>query len=234
MNHDQNKLNNFLIKKYAEFISDRRKEFIDEVLQNRTEHLTIVVEDLIDPHNINAIFRTGECFGVQHFHIIDNIQKFHIGRGVSKGATKWIDIHRYDQADINNSKEAIEKLKLKGYQILATSPDENAVSFKSVDISQPTALIFGNERDGISQTVKDEADQLIKIPMFGFTESFNVSVAAGILIQEFTTKIRKEVSDWGLSESQINDYKLQWYKKSMARPDYYHDYFVKAFELENN
>jgi tRNA (guanosine-2'-O-)-methyltransferase len=70
--------------------------------------------------------------------------------------------------------------------------------------------------------------------MFGFTESFNVSVAAGILIQEFTTKIRKEVSDWGLSESQINDYKLQWYKKSMARPDYYHDYFVKAFELENN
>jgi len=225
-------LNHFLIEKYAAFLSEERKATIEHSLNFRTAHMTLLLEDMIDPHNINAIFRTGECFGIQHFHVVDNIQKFHIGKGVSKGATKWIDIHRYDQENHNNSANAAKELKARGYQLVATVPYKEAIDFKQIDLSKKTALIFGNERDGVSKTLLQQADVTIKIPMYGFTESFNVSVSAGILLQSLATKMHKEVSDWQLTDEEKENYRLKWFKQSMARPDYYQDYFVKAYEKE--
>ena len=228
------KLRDYLTDKFSEFISEERKQNIEEVLSNRTSFLTVVIEDLVDPHNVNAIFRTGECMGVQDFHVIDNEQYFHVGKGVSKGSTKWIDIHRHDQDDWRNTGRCITSLQEKGYQLVVTSPAAEAVSVEDIDLSKPIALVLGNERDGVSEEMKTKADQLISIPTFGFTESFNVSVAGAILIHGLVKRIHKEVPNWHLENERIAQFKYEWYKKSMARPDFYYKFFVKAFESEQN
>ena len=228
------KLRDYLTDKFSEFISEERKQNIEEVLSNRTSFLSVVIEDLVDPHNVNAIFRTGECMGVQDFHVIDNEQYFHVGKGVSKGSTKWIDIHRHDQDDFKNTGRCITSLKEKGYQLVVTSPAAAAVSVEDIDLSKPIALVLGNERDGVSEEMKTKADQLISIPTFGFTESFNVSVAGAILIHGLVNRIHKEVPRWHLDQERMTQFKYEWYKKSMARPDFYYKFFVKAFESEQN
>ena len=192
------------------------------------------MEDLIDPHNVNAVFRTGECLGIQKFHVIDNEQHFHVGKGVSKGSTKWIDIDCYDAEGGLNSESAIQKIKDKGLRLLVTSPSAKAIPINEIDISKPLALVIGNERDGVSDIMKRSADQLISIPMYGFTESFNVSVASAILIHSLSNRIHQEVVNWEISEQVKANYRFEWYKKSMARPDYYQKFFVKAYEAEKN
>lgn len=229
------KLQQFLIEKFSSFLSDERKNYIEKVLQNRTEYIQVVLEDLIDPHNVNAILRTGECLGIQHYHIIENQYPFKVGRGVSKGATIWIDIHQYEGRGESNTVHAIQKLKSQGFKILVTSPKAEAQSLESINLKQPIALIFGNEKEGVSQKTKNLADEMVKIPIYGFTESYNVSVAAAILLQNLIERMRKEVGNWQFSPEIYQIYQLRWLKKCMARPDYYQNYFVKAFgQIKNH
>lgn len=224
----------YLTDKFASFISDERKETIGQVLNNRTKHIRVVLEDLIDSHNVNAIFRSGESLGIQHFHVIDNKQHFKLGKGVSKGSNKWIDIHRHNTVDTNNSEAAIEQLKEQGYQLFVTTPSSEANPFTEIAITKPLALVFGNEKRGISNLMKQKADQLIGIPMYGFTESFNVSVTAAILLHNFVNRMHQEVKNWQFSDQEKAKYRLLWYKKCMARPDYYHNYYVNAYEQDQS
>lgn len=228
------KLQQFLIEKFSSFLSEERKNYIEKVLQNRTEYIQVVLEDLIDPHNVNAILRTGECLGIQHYHIIENQYPFKIGRGVSKGATKWIDIHQYEGSGESNTFHAIEQLKSQGFKILTTSLGVEDKSLNTIDLTEPVAIVFGNEKEGVSQKAKDLADGSIKIPIYGFTESYNVSVAAAILMQNLIERMRKEVGNWQFSAEIYQNYQLRWLKKCMARPDYYQNYFVTAFEQTKN
>jgi tRNA (guanosine-2'-O-)-methyltransferase len=224
----------YLTEKFGSFLSDERKASVEHVLSHRTKHIRVAVEDLIDSHNVSAIIRTGECMGIQDFHVIDNEQNFHIGKGVSKGASKWIDIHRHNESDVDNSLEAIKNLKEAGYQLLVTSLASRATALNAVDISRPFVVVLGNETRGTSEIMKEHADQLISVPMYGFTESYNVSVSAGIILHQLTERIHKEVENWQLTEKEKIDYKFQWYKKCMARPDYYQNYYLNAYELDQN
>ncbi|MFQ3212585.1 MAG: tRNA (guanosine-2'-O-)-methyltransferase [Marivirga sp.] len=224
----------YLTEKFSSFLSDERKASIEHVLSRRTKHIRVAVENLIDPHNVNAIFRSGECLGIQDFHVIDNEQSFHIGKGVSKGASKWIDIHRHNESEVDNSLEAIQHFKQIGYQLVVTSLEPHAMPLHAIDISRPLVLVCGNETGGVSKRMREHADQLVSIPMYGFTESYNVSVAAAIILYHMIERMHKEVENWQLNEQEKTDYKFQWYKKCMARPDYYQNYYVDAYKADQN
>jgi tRNA (guanosine-2'-O-)-methyltransferase len=126
------------------------------------------------------------------------------------GAQKWVDINKFD-----NVTNCVDTLKNRGYQIIATTPHENDCLLDDFDISKPSALFFGTERDGLSEEILQKADGFLKIPMVGFTESLNISVSAAIIIQNLTNRLRNSNIDWHLSEEEILEKRLAWAKSSI-------------------
>ena len=126
------------------------------------------------------------------------------------GAQKWVDIHKFD-----NVTNCLDTLKGQGYQIIATTPHENDCLLDDFDISKPSALFFGTERDGLSEEILQKADGFLKIPMTGFTESLNISVSAAIIIQNLMNRLRHSDIDWHLSEEEILIKRLAWAKNSI-------------------
>ncbi|MCD8528412.1 MAG: RNA methyltransferase [Chitinophagales bacterium] len=192
-----------------QFLTDERKAQFEKVLQYRTKHFAVALENIYQPHNSNAVIRSCDCFGVQDCHVIETINKFEASKGVSKGAIKWIDVYKY-----KNSTEAIQTLKNKGYQIVATSPHTNDCSLQDFDIRKKAVFFFGAEKKGLSKEVLDNADVFLKIPMVGHTESLNISVSAAIILQELMQKLRNSNTKWELSQVEKNEILLQWAKRS--------------------
>lgn len=199
---------------YLEFLenilTDSRKERFLKVLENRTNHFTIAVEDVFQMHNTSAVMRSCEVFGVQELHVIEQRFGKRIDKEIAMGAQKWVDIHKYDSVS-----NCISNLKHKGYQIIATTPHENDCLLEDFDISKPSALFFGTERDGLSEEILQKADGFLKIPMVGFTESLNISVSAAIIIQNLTNRLRNSSIPWQLTEDEILEKRLSWAKNSI-------------------
>lgn len=164
------------IKRLSSFFKEPRLERLKEIALARTYHFSVVTENLYDTGNINAIMRTSENFGIQPFHIVESVNT-HISQRTTKGAEKWIDQWRWE-----NTEECFLKLREQGYQIVSTTLSDTAKSFLDVDYTQPTAIVFGNEATGISEYAQKHSDHHVIIPTVGFSQSFNVSVAASILI----------------------------------------------------
>ena len=203
----------------TKFITDNKREKIEELSELRTRYLTIVLEDIFQPHNASAVIRSCECFGIQNLHVIENKHQYRLNPEVVMGASKWIDLERYNTPHIDNSVLAIEKLKSEGYRIVATTPHtEMELDDLSIDDGK-IALFFGTEEHGLSDTVLNAADEKVKIPMYGFTESFNISVSAALCMNFIGTKIRKSDRNWKLSEGEIEDLKLDWTKKCLKQVD---------------
>ena len=191
-------------------LTDNRKAKFLKVLENRTKHFTVVVEDVFQMHNASAVMRSCEVFGIQELNVIEERYGKSIDKEIAMGAQKWVDINKFD-----NVSHCVETLKNKGYQIIATTPHENDCLLDDFDISKPCALFFGTERDGLSEEVLQKADGFLKIPMAGFTESLNISVSAAIIIQNLTNRLRKSDLDWHLSEEEILEKRLAWAKSSI-------------------
>lgn len=191
-------------------LTDNRKAKFLKVLENRTKHFTVVVEDVFQMHNASAVMRSCEVFGIQELNVIEERYGKSIDKEIAMGAQKWVDINKFD-----NVSHCIETLKNQGYQIIATTPHENDCLLDDFDISKPSALFFGTERDGLSEEVLQKADGFLKIPMAGFTESLNISVSAAIIIQNLTNRLRKSDLDWHLSEEEILEKRLAWAKSSI-------------------
>ncbi len=191
-------------------LTDNRKEKFLRVLQNRTKHFTIAIEDVFQMHNASAVMRSCEVFGIQELHVIEERYGKSIDKEIAMGAQKWVDIHTYD-----NVSNCVATLKSKGYQIIATTPHENDCLLDDFDISKPSALFFGTERDGLSEEILQQADGFLKIPMVGFTESLNISVSAAIIIQNIMNRLRHSSLDWQLSETEILEKRLAWAKNSI-------------------
>jgi len=200
------------------FISENRKIRFDEVLSQRTDHLRIVLENVYQDHNASAVLRSCESFGVQHVHFIENRNRLRISDDVSMGSHKWLNVHRHNQSE-NNTVEAIKYLKAQGYRIVATTPHKNDFTLDKLPVNKKLALVFGTELEGISQDVFDHADEFVKIPMYGFTESFNVSVCAALCMYELTTRIRQEVKNYLLSEEEKRDVYFEWLKTSVDKSE---------------
>ncbi|KAF2509220.1 MULTISPECIES: TrmH family RNA methyltransferase [Flavobacterium] len=191
-------------------LTDNRKERFLEVLGNRTKHFTVAVEDVFQMHNTSAVMRSCEVFGIQELNVIEQRFGKRIDKEIALGAQKWVDINRFDSVS-----GCLSDLKSKGYQIIATTPHEKDSMLEDFDISKPSALFFGTEKEGLSQEIMDNADGFLKIPMVGFTESLNISVSAAIVIQNLTNRLRRSDVKWQLSEEEILVKRLDWAKNSI-------------------
>ncbi len=191
-------------------LTDNRKEKFLKVLQNRTKHFTIAVEDVFQMHNTSAVMRSCEVFGIQELNVIEQRYGKRIDKEIAMGAQKWVDIKNFDSVT-----NCLSTLKNQGYQIIATTPHENDCMLDDFDISKPSALFFGTERDGLSEEILQKADGFLKIPMAGFTESLNISVSAAIIIQNLTNRLRNSDINWHLSDDEILEKRLAWAKNSI-------------------
>ncbi len=165
---------------------------IDSVLEARLGSVTLAVEDTYDPHNAAATIRTSEALGMQELHVIEPGERFSAVKGVTRGAHRWIELHRWPAADL-----AAAALRARGFRVYATLPDARAVSIEEVDVSTPLAVIFGNEHEGVSQNAIDACDGTVTVPMFGFTESYNLSVTVGLAMGRLVARRRAHIEARG-------------------------------------
>jgi tRNA (guanosine-2'-O-)-methyltransferase len=206
-------------KKYIEFleqfVTEKRRNLFQKILDERTRHFTVAIEDIFQPHNASAIVRSCDIFGVQDLHVIESKYKFYASRLVAKGAQKWIDFSMYNQQNKNNTLDCITNLRSKGYKIIATTPHNESCLLQDFDITQKSAFFFGVEKQGLSKDVMDNADSYLKIPMVGFTESLNISVAAAIILQNMNEKLKKSSLDWKLSDYEREEKYQDWLEKTI-------------------
>jgi tRNA (guanosine-2'-O-)-methyltransferase len=195
-------------------ITPNRLERFDAVLAERTKHFTVVLEDLYQKHNQSAIVRSCDVFGIQDIHVIENKYVSYMSNQVAKGAQKWLDFKLYDSIN-HNTQNCIDAVKKDGYQLIVTSPHIDSCLLSEFDINKKSAFVFGVEKEGVSQQMINQADGFIKIPMYGFTESLNVSVAAAIILQNVTERLKKSAVNWQLSEREMLETKLKWIKKTI-------------------
>ncbi len=221
-----------LLYYFEDYLTDKRKNTFIRVLENRTRHFTIVLEDIYQPHNASAVVRTCDIFGVQDLHVIENKYVNRVSKYVAKGSQKWITSKRYN-TDGDNTKNCLRALKDKGYQIIATSPHNDSCLLQDFDINKKTAFVLGAESDGVSETVKIQADGFLKIPMVGFTESLNISVAAAIILQDVTTKMKNSNLDWQLSNEEKENLYFDWVKKTIKNVDKIEERYNQSFNLKN-
>ncbi len=216
-----------LIEFFEQFVLPQRVELLNKNLQFRTNYLTIVLEDLFQQHNASAVIRTCDCFGIQNLHIIENRNTFNINKEIAVGSESWVTITKYNQAK-NNTKDTLQKLKKNGYRIVATSLHQKATALEDFNLTQgKTALVFGTELTGISETAIKMADEFLYIPMFGFAESLNISVSAAIIIHQLTMNLRHSNIDWHLTKDETIDLKIKWLKNSIKKPNLLEKYFYQ-------
>ncbi|CAA0146512.1 TrmH family RNA methyltransferase [Tenacibaculum maritimum] len=207
-----------LLKYLEGYLTDRRKTLFEEVLKERTRHFTVVLEDIYQAHNASAVVRSCDIFGIQDVYAIENMYVNKVSRHVAKGSQKWLDFHRFNR-DTNNTKDCLNALRSNGYQIIGTTPHNDSCMLADFDITKKSAFVFGVEKEGISDYVKQEADGFLKIPMVGFTESLNISVAAAIILQDVTTRLKKSEVLWKLSEEEKEKIYFEWVQKTIKNVD---------------
>ena len=206
-----------LIEYLKQFATENRIKRFDEVLSKRINHMHIVLEDIYQPHNASAVMRSADCFGIQNVHIIENRNKYKENEDIALGSGNWVSKHFY-RGEESNTKNCLNSLKEKGFKIVATTPHEKDCTLKELPIENKFALVFGTEKEGISKDVFETADAYVKIPMYGFTESFNISVCAALCMYELTERIRALSSIcWSLTEDEKTTVYLAWLRHSISR-----------------
>lgn len=213
-----------LLEYFEGYLTDKRKQTFKDVLSQRTRHFTVVLEDIYQAHNASAVVRTCDIFGVQDIHAIENKYTNKVSRHVAKGSQKWLNIKRYRE-DGDNTTACLNHLKKEGYQIIGTTPHNNSCMLQEFDITKKSAFVFGVEAEGISDIVKDNADGFLKIPMVGFTESLNISVATAIILQDLTTKLRESTINWQLTDQEKKVLYFDWVKKTIKNVDKIEEYY---------
>src|SRR5690606_68382 len=204
-----------LLEYLETIITEERKQRFIEVLQYRSRHFTVAVEDVFQLHNTSAVMRSCEVFGVQELNVIEQRFGKRIDKQIAMGAQKWVDIIRH-----KDSLSCMDSLREKGYQIIATTPHNDSTFLEDFDISKPSAIFFGTKKEKLSEEVIQNADGFLKIPMVGFTESLNISVSAAIIIQNLMQRLRASEINWQLTEEEILEKRLDWTRKSIKDIDF--------------
>jgi len=204
-----------LIEYFKTFITDKRLSKMDNILSLRTRYLTVVLENIYQPHNTSAVLRSCDGFGVQDVHIIENSNSYRVNPGVSLGTSQWLTMYRYNRKE-ENSRLAINNLKKNGYRIVATTPHRDDQNLETFDLSKgKIALFFGTEMHGLSNVVMENADEFMKIPMYGFVESFNISVSCALSLHNLSHRLRNSNIDWMLNPNEKENVMLEWMRNSV-------------------
>ena len=212
----------------SQYITENKKSVMEKVLTQRTRFMTVVLEDIFKPHNASAVLRSCDCFGIQDVHVIEKINVYKVNPFVTRGASQWIDLHKYHNKEGNAVQDCFSNLRDKGYKIYGTSPLPGSISIHDLEPKEKIALVFGNEHDGISAEVQENVDGLVHIPMLGFTESFNISVAASIALYELVKKVEKyDHPDFYLTENEKQLLRMKWFRTVVKRPDLHEKAYLK-------
>ena len=175
-----------------DFVVDEKNALFDRLIQERTDYVTVVLEDLFQSHNQSAVMRSADCYGIQHVHLIENRNSYDMTSTVSQGARDWLSIHRHKELENND------------------------IFVDDIDLEKgKMAFFFGTELTGLSDLVIGQADEFVKIPMYGFTESLNVSVCAAITMYSVTRRLRGSGIDWHLSDRAKDEILFKWYKNAI-------------------
>ncbi|WP_420386783.1 TrmH family RNA methyltransferase [Roseivirga sp.] len=228
----QRELKQYLIQRLEEYVTENKVQLIESVLAERTRHITVVLEDFYHPHNASAVMRTCDCFGIQDVYVTQNLHNYNVNPNVVRGASKWLDLHMFEREE-HSTEKCFNLLKSKKYRLIGTTPDKESASIKTLDITEPIAFVFGTEKDGISDYAREHVDELVHIPMYGFTESFNVSVSAALILNELVSRIRESAVSWQLSEEDKEELKYKWYQQIVKRADLHIKNFISEHSEDN-
>ena len=198
-----------LLHHLESMLTPQRRELFRKVVEQRTQHFTVAVQDVYQLHNTSAVIRSCDVFGVQDIHVVEEVNLKKIDREIAMGAQKWVDVHRY-----TSTEACIGNLRKQGYRIIATSPHKGT-ALQDFDIEQKAAIFFGRVTKGLSEEVLESADVFLQIPMVGFTESLNISVSAAIVLQDLTARLRRSELSWQLSEEEQLRKRLEWARKNL-------------------
>lgn len=218
-----------LIEFLSGFVTPRRLALFNRVVDRRTRYITVVLEDIYQPHNASAVLRSCECFGVQDVHIIENRNRYRVNPDVALGSSQWLSLKKYHNAE-NNTQNALAGLKKVGYRLVATVPRKrNSRSLDEFSLEEgKVAVLFGTEMKGLSREAMDMSDEFLYIPMVGFTESLNISVSVAVILYHLTRKLRMSDLPWELSEKEKTGIKLAWLKQTVKKSDLLIERFLKG------
>lgn len=173
-------------KHLGPILTSERRDRIETVVKNRMFSIVPVLEDLYDRGNVSAVLRSAEAFGLGQVEVIQKGEKFKESARTTAGADKWVEVRQW-----KSTSDCVKTLKSKGFQIVATHLSPKARPITEIDFTKPTALVFGNEKEGISPEMISQADHLMIVPMYGFVQSFNISVAASLCFFQACLERRK-------------------------------------------
>ncbi len=193
---------------WADEIASRRLARMQEVLSARLQSIVVVAEAVRRRHNVSAILRSAEAFGVQDVHLISNA--FQPAPGAARGTERWIQINRHD-----TTTGCLELLKGQGFRIFVCDLDEHAYAPESVPVDAPVALVFGSELQGVSKEARELADGVVQVPMRGFAESLNVSVAAALTLRPVCERRRALVGDGDLTVDAQRALLVDWIEREV-------------------
>lgn len=213
-------MNAELIQFLSGFVTPERLSLFNKILSFRTNYLTVVLEDLYQTQNTSAVVRTADCFGIQNVHVIENKHAFEVNPDVVRGASNWVSVIQHNGTAMNTP-EALQKLRREGYRIVVATPHDHDIDLESFDLEKgKAAIVFGCERPGLTEWAMKEADEYMKIPMVGFTESLNVSVAVAITLHHLTHQLRNYTNiNWHLADNEKQEILLDWLRTSIKRVD---------------
>jgi tRNA (guanosine-2'-O-)-methyltransferase len=201
-------------------VTARRLERMRTVLADRTRWVTVVLEDIYQSHNASAVLRSCECFGIQDVHVVEDRNEFIVNRDVALGAGQWLDVTHWQAAQGRTIDSCCDELESAGYQLVAATPSAEAVTIDELDVSRSrVAVLFGTEMDGLTEAARERCREAVHVPMFGFTESFNISVSAALILRELTRRVRQAGVDWRLDDTEREDLLLRWLRGSINQSE---------------
>ena len=195
-------------------LTEARLVKIESVASQRTRHVSVVLENIYQSRNVSAVMRSADGLGFLDVHLIENENAWSRNKGVAKGASQWLQLHRYlNEGDPRQA--CVETLKRQGIRVVVTSPHADGYTPHTLPLDQPIALVMGTEFSGASPFMMEHADDFVEIPMFGFAESFNISVAAAILMNTLSHRLRHSDASWALHEYERAVLQAEWVYKSV-------------------
>lgn len=215
-----------LLNNLLSFVSENKQQLFEQIIADRTKHITVVLEDIFQPQNASAVLRSCDVFGFQDIHIIENENEYTLNPKVVMGASKWINLYKYNEQE-NNTLNCINQLKAQGYKVYATTPHTNDTLISDMPLDNKVALMFGTEMTGLSDIAMKNVDGFVKIPMYGFTESLNISVSAAITLYELKQRLLASEINWQLTDEEKTEQLIDWSKKVVKSSDLIEKEFLK-------
>ncbi len=206
----------FVIERLRPYLTKQRIARIEAVVAQRTHTVVPVIEGLINMGNVSAVMRSAEALGFYRFHVIESkATRFKNSPRTSQGAEKWLDLLQWASPEA-----CAVHLKERGYTLVATHLDETSIPIDAIDFTHRTALVFGNEQGGVSREMLALSDQRCVIPMVGFVQSYNISVAAALgLYHAYRDRLRRQGAHGDLTDAEKTALIADYYRRSVRHSD---------------